>query len=113
MSMDEQGILYYEYTCLIPQNVRNIGDISFSKHKRYGTIYEVGGKNCLHPANYWRDFYLDGDVIGWDFDGDLARDDLIVTMFDFDGDNNEYFLKQVIAMLARKLHKASRKEKNK
>lgn len=111
MNMDGQGILYYEYTCVIPERVCTLEDVSFSKHKRYGTIYEVGGKHKLQPENWHRDFWLDDVTIGFEVLGDVGEDDIIITMFDFDGDNNEYFMKKVIAMLARKLHKASRKEK--
>ena len=112
MSMDEQGILYYEYTCVIPERVCTMEDVSFSKHKRYGTIYGVDGKHKLQPENWHRDFWLDDVIIGFEVLGDVGEDDIIITMFDFDGDNNEYFMRKVIALLARKLHKASKKEKN-
>lgn len=110
MSIDGQGILYYEYTCVISESDYTIEDVSFSKHKRYGTVYEVDGKHKLHPENWHKDFWLDDVTIGFEVLGDVGEDDIIVTMFDFDGDNNEYFMRKVIAMLARKLHKASRKE---
>lgn len=110
MSIDGQGILYYEYTCVIPERVYTIEDVSFSKHKRYGTVYEVDGKHKLHPENWYKDFWLDDVIIGFEVHGDVDEDEIIITMFDFDGDSNEYFLRQVIAVLAKKLHKASRKE---
>lgn len=108
--MKEQGMLYYKYNCYIHISRCHIflEDVVITKRKKFGTV--VTAANCvpkLIPAN-GREHYLDDEHIGFD----IYNDDecISITMYDFNEDADNEFVRQVIAVLARKLKKAKGSE---
>lgn len=106
--MKEQGMLYYEYNCYMPITRCHFHweDVSFTKHKKFGTV--VTGVNCipkLIPAN-GREHYLDDNRI--EFEVFIDDECISITMCDFNEDADDEFVRQVVAVLAKELAKAKR-----
>lgn len=106
--MIEKGILYYEYNCYIDitEKYFNWQKVLLSKHKKYGTVvaYE-GSVPKLIPAN-GRERYLDDKHIG--FDTYIDDEGISITMYDFNENADDEFMRQVIAVLAEKFVKAKK-----